>query len=190
MLKELLHQRTQAQAELKRLKKRAKQAKKQRKKQKNKLMRAGKVDPKLLPRDLVGRPRLTSEQSGLLQAIIDVATADQNKLAADPRRRSEQIKSYMRLDDLVKALSAKGFKISRSATHLNDETVPVRICRAQNDHYDRHEDVDFCFSLAEDLNVLCSILGEEAVIISPDDKAIVKLGVVAAKMQTAIVMHL
>ena len=70
------------------------------------------------------------------------------------------------------------------------ETVPVRICKAQNDHYDKHEDADFCFSQAEDLNVLGSIRAEEAVIVSPDDKAIVKLGVVAAKMQTAIVMHL
>ena len=40
------------------------------------------------------------------------------------------------------------------------------------------------------MNVLGSILGDEAVIISPDDEAIVKHGVVAAKMQTAIVMHL
>ena len=80
MLKELKHQRTQAQTELKRLKRRAIQAKKQRRKQRNKLERAGKVDPKLLPREQVGRPRLTSEQSGLLQAIVDVATADQNKL--------------------------------------------------------------------------------------------------------------
>ena len=40
------------------------------------------------------------------------------------------------------------------------------------------------------MNVLASILGDEAVLNSPDDKAVVKLGVVAAKMQTAIVMHL
>ena len=104
----------------------------------------------------------------------------------------------------MKDLRERGFIISRSATYLrllprrsssregklHIETVPVRICKAQNDHYDKHEDADFCFSLANDLNILASILGEEVALISPDDKAIVKLGVVAAKMQTAVIMHL
>ena len=88
MLKQLQQQRAQAQTELKRLKRRAKNAKKQMTKLKNKLERAGQVDPKLLPREQVGRPRQFSEQSGLLNANVDLANADQKKLAADPRRRS------------------------------------------------------------------------------------------------------
>ena len=71
------------------------------------------------------------------------------------------------------------------------ETVPVRLCKPQNDAYTKHEDADFCFSLANDLNFIASILGsEETIFISPDDKAIVKLGIIAAKLQTAMVMHL
>ena len=35
---------------------------------------AGKIDHSLLPME-TGRPRLTAEQSGLLKAILDVATA-------------------------------------------------------------------------------------------------------------------
>ena len=56
---------------------------------------------------------------------------------------------------------------------------------------DKHADADFCFSLTNDLNTLASILVQEQVIwLSHDDKAIVKLGVMAAKVQTAMVMHL
>ena len=80
MLKQLQQQRAQAQTESKRLKRRAKNAKKQRRKLKTNWREQAKLIPKLLPREQVGRPRLTSEQSGLLQAIVDVATADQNKL--------------------------------------------------------------------------------------------------------------
>ena len=87
----------------------------------------------------------------------------------------------MQLVHLVEALGAKGYKILRSATHLkffqprsssieekrHEETIPDRNCKVQSDHYDRHENANFCFSLAEGLYVLGSILGEEAVIISP-----------------------
>ena len=55
------------------------------------------------------------------------------------------------------------------------ETVPVKICKAQNDHYDKHEDADFCFSIAEDVHCLASLLGpDEVIFISPDDKAVLK----------------
>ena len=72
------------------------------------------------------------------------------------------------------------------------ETVPVRLCKPQNDHYDRNPDADFCFcSIVKDLDLLASLLGpDECILISPDDKAVVKLGVIAAKQQTAMVMHL
>ena len=111
------------------------------------------VDPSLLPRSGPGRPRLTSTQSGLLKAIVSVVTADENMVAADPRRRSEQLRSYMRLDDLWKELKAQGFNISRSATHLkllpprsnsiegkrNVEKLPLHTCRAITTHYEKRK---------------------------------------------------
>ena len=111
----------------------------------------------------------------------------------------------MTLDHLLSELEARGFKIKRSAVHLkllpkrsssiegkrHIKTVPVRICKLQNDFYDRHQDADFCFSIVKDLQLLASLLGpEECIFISPDDKAVVKLGVIAAKHQTSMVMHL
>ena len=56
--------------------------------QKLKLERAGSMDKSLLPRSSPGRPRLSEHQLGLLEAIISVATADKNKVIADPQRRS------------------------------------------------------------------------------------------------------
>ena len=141
----------------------------------------------------------------MLQAIVSIATANENRVAADPRRRSEVLRTYLRLDDLHSALIEKGFTISRSANHLklmpkrsastegkrHIETVPVRLCKSQNDASTKHEDADFCFSHAKDLNFIAAILGsEETIFISPDYKAIVKLGIIAAKLQTAMVLHL
>ena len=73
-----------------------------RKNQVEKLQRAALIDPRVIPRSGPGRPRLNSTQSGLFQAIVSVVTADENMLAAYPRRRSEQLRSYKRLDDLSK----------------------------------------------------------------------------------------
>ena len=81
-------------------------------------------------------------------------------------------------------------KSSSGEGKLRVETVLVRICKAENNNYDTHPDADFCFSLAQDLTVLASNLGEEAVSLPSDVKVIVKLGVIAAKMQTVIVVHL
>ena len=88
----------------------------------------------------------------------------------------------MRLYHLVEALGAKGFKISmnetqlkffqpRSSPHLKRENTRKLSLSAFVKYWtitnDRHENANFCFSLAEGLYVLGSILGEEAVIISP-----------------------
>ena len=150
---------------LRELKQRVLVPKKQRTKKKLKLEKAGQIDSSLIPKK-PGRPRLTAEQNGLLEAIVAVATADNNKFAADPRRRSEEIRSYMTLDHLVSELQARGFQIKRSAVHLkllpkrsssiegkrHIETVPVRICKPPNDLYDRHQNADFCFSIVKILN--------------------------------------
>ena len=111
--------------------------------------------------------------------------ANETRVTADRRRRSEVLRTYLRLDDLHSALIEKRFTISRSVTHLklmpkrssstegkrHIETVPVRLCKPQNDAYTKHEDADFCFSLANDLTFIASILGsEETIFISRDDK--------------------
>ena len=141
------------------------QAKYQREKfrpeQKLKLERAGSIDKSLLPRSGPGRPRLSEHQLGLPEAITAAVTADNNKVIADPRRRSEVIRSYMRLDDLVTELQTRGFTIKRTGTclrllpkrsssiqgRLHVETVPFKLIRPQNNFYEKHPDADFCFSL-------------------------------------------
>ena len=124
-----------------------------------KLEKAGTIDPSLLPRALPGRPRLTEQLTGLLQAIVSIAMANETRVTADRRRRSEVLRTYMRVDDLHTVLIEKGFTILRSATHLklmqkrlsstegkrHIETVSVRFCKPQNDAYTKHEDADFCF---------------------------------------------
>ena len=56
---------------------------------------------------------------------------------------------------------------------------------------DTWKDAQFGFSIVEDLNVIASIFGpDECMVISLDNKANVKLGVVAANKQTAMCMHM
>ena len=51
------------------------------------------IDPSLIPKSSPGRPRLTTELSSQLEAIVSIAIANENKVAADPRRRTEVIRS-------------------------------------------------------------------------------------------------
>ena len=163
------------------------------------------IDPSLLPRSAPGRPRLMEKQEGLLQAIEAITTANFNKSSADPRRRSSVIRSRISLDHLVEELKKRKFQIERTATYLrliprrknskqgklHVETVPVKLVRAENNKMEKHEDAQFCFSLVDDLNVIASIFGpDECMVISLDNKANVKLGVVAANKQTAMCMHM
>lgn len=54
-----------------------------------------------VPQISVGRPRLESNQSGLLQAICDIAM---HSGSADDRRRSEKIRACRTLDSLHEEL--------------------------------------------------------------------------------------
>ena len=85
--------------------------------------------------------------------------------------------------------------ITANARHRNGklhvETVPVKLCRPENNAITKHADADVCFSLVNDVNYIASVLGPDfCVFISPDDKALCKLGVVLAKRQTTMVMAL
>ena len=180
-------------------------SKKSRDRIKLKLIAAGKFDNSLFPRSNPGRPRLTETQEGLLQAIEQITTANFDKSCSDLPRRSSVIRTRISLDYLVSELKKRNFQIERSTTYLrlipkrcntkegkrHVETVPVKLVRAENNKIEKHDDARFCFSLVNDLNVIASIFGpEECMLLSMDDKANVKIGVVAANKQTAMCMHM
>ena len=61
-----------------------------------------------------GRPFLEDDQPGIVQAILGIV---QNQSSADPRRRSEILRTVKTLDDLHLELCNMGFVISKSATY-------------------------------------------------------------------------
>lgn len=153
-------------------------------------------------RNVAGRPRIEHDQPEILQAIIDLATFGG---AAQDRRRTEEIRACMTLDDLHEKLLAKGFNLSRHATYLrlltknskkiegktHIATVPVKLCKAQNDHHKNHIDRNFCTTSIRYVESLSSILGPKQVCFSSqDDKARVPIGLKAAQKQAHILMHL
>lgn len=152
-------------------------------------------------KEKVGPPRIEEEDSGLLQTIIEIATFGS---ATHDRRRTEEIKACKTLDDLHKKLVEAGFQLSRSATYLrllpknsitikgkrHVATVPVKLCRAQNDRHKSHADSQFCTTSIGALEKLVSMLGPQQVaFISQDDKARVPIGLKAAQKQSAVLMH-
>lgn len=180
--------------------------KKQREKKKNKLEEIFERNPELKKelsvRETVGRPRLESDQSALLEAISDIAIFGG---AADDKRRSDVIRSCRTLDQLLHELQRSGFSISRSGLYLrllprNVNTIegkrhvnalPVKLSRAQNDLHANHPDATFCTSTIRSLETLASILGtQEVCFLSQDDKCRVPIGITAAKAQAPLLMHL
>ena len=124
--------------------------------------------------------------------------------ASHDKRREEMYRSVKTLTQLKEALTDVGFKISRSATYLrllprrsdtqegkrHVTTVPVRLCKAQNDLHAQHTDSPFATVSINYLEELASLLGPKQVtFISQDDKARVPLGVTAANKQTPLLMH-
>ncbi|KAJ8687960.1 hypothetical protein QAD02_024398 [Eretmocerus hayati] len=151
---------------------------------------------------VVGRPRIEVDQPGLLETILEIASLS---AATDLRRQSDAVRSCRTLSDLQKALEQEGFTISQSGLYLrlipkrsNSEegkrhvkTVPVKLCRAQNDLHAKHIDRPFCHATIRALETLASILGpQQAIFLSQDDKARVPIGITAAKLQSPMLMHL
>lgn len=174
--------------------------------QKSKLLEIVNKNPEaasiLKKREKIGRPRIEEDQPLLLKTISDIAIFGS---AVHDRRRTEEIKTCHTLDDLRKSLLSMGFEISRSALYLrllprdalsnegkrHVSTVPVRICRAQNDLHKCHPDEKFCKTSIRFLESVASLLGPKQIcFISQDDKARVPLGLAAANKQAPIVMHL
>lgn len=156
---------------------------------------------KLKLKEVPGRPPLDDKHSDLLGKILSIVNIDG---AADPRRRSEIIRSCTTLGDLHQQLNKMGIKISKSATYLrllpkrsnttegkrHVRTVPVRLMRAQNSEHKAHIDTEFCLANIRALKTLASFLGPDPTIyISQDDKARVPIGITAANKQTSILMH-
>lgn len=152
-------------------------------------------------RKTVGRPRIEEDQSELCKAIVDIATFGG---AAHDRRRTEEIRSCKTVDDLHNRLLEMGFNLSRSATYLrllpknsissegkrHVSTVPVRLCKAQNDSHKDHADGRFCTASIRYLESLASLLGPQQVcFLSQDDKARVPIGLKAAQKQSPMLMH-
>lgn len=154
------------------------------------------------PRNTPGRPRLTEEQPEMLNAIVELARFGGS---ADPRRRTEGIRTILTLNDLHAELKLLGYNISRSSlyTHLlpanirrregksHIETVPVRLIRARNDLHKGHADTWFAKASIDHTMELASFMGPGSVMmLSLDDKSRVPLGITSAKVQQSILMHM
>lgn len=152
-------------------------------------------------RDTYGRPRLEVDQPELLRTIISIAM---HGSASHDKRREDMFRSVKTLTELKEKLHEEGFQISRSATYLrllprksntqegkrHVTTVPVRLCKAQNDLHAQHTDSSFATVSIRYLEEVASLLGPNQVtLISQDDKARVPIGVTAANKQTPLLMH-
>ena len=150
---------------------------------------------KLKQRDEGGRPRLEEEQPELLKTISDIAIFG---ASVDDRRRTETLRSCLKLKDLHTELKNLGSNCSQTSAyyrllprnyttiegrrHIN--TVSVKLCRAQNDLHKEHPDKFFATSTIRGLETSASILGpEEVFFLSQDDKARVPIGITAANKQ-------
>lgn len=152
-------------------------------------------------KETVGRPRIETEQPGLLQAIVDIASYGSS---TDERRRSEMLNFCSSLGELQSKLHEQGYNIKRSALYLrllprnsltnegkrHVTTVPVKLTKAQNSLHKDHVDGRFCQVTNKFMEELASLLGPESVIyLSQDDKARVPIGITAAHKQTTFLMH-
>ncbi|XP_037030801.1 uncharacterized protein LOC119070532 [Bradysia coprophila] len=152
-------------------------------------------------RNSTGRPRLEVEQPELLKTIIAIAI---HGSASHDKRREDMFRSIRTLTELKEKLNDEGFQISRAATYLrllprrsntqegkrHVTTVPVRLCKTQNDLHAQHTDSSFATISINYLEELASFLGPNQVtFISQDDKARVPIGVTAANKQTPLLMH-
>ena len=156
----------------------------------------------LKSREGVGRPQIECDQPDILQDILKIATIG---AACGDRRREDIFRTVKTLDDLHKAISALGYKISRSALYLrllprqsntregkrHVKTVNVKLIRPQNNLRKRHPDRRFAAESFTAVDEIAAFIGPgAAVYISQDDKSSVPLGVVAAKRQSAILMNM
>ena len=148
-----------------------------------------------------GRPRIEEDQPEILEAIKKIAIFGS---AAHERRQTNEIRTFLSLNKLKEKLVEEGYEIKKSALYTrllpknssshegkkHIVTVPVKLCRPQNDEHKHHVDGTFCVTSIRYLESLASMLGPSQVcFISQDDKAKVDLGKTATNKQTAVAMH-
>ena len=148
------------------------------------------------------RLNFESQVESLHEAIFSLAVPEST---ADEHLRTEIFNSVHSLDDLNKAFEKKGFDLSRTATYCrllpanlrhtdgkrHVHTVPVKLCRPQNDLRKKYQDGHFAIASVTFARELANLFGDHHVLfLSQDDKASVPLGLPISKKQTAILMHL
>ena len=152
--------------------------------------------------DNVGRPRIESDQPGLLEDILQIATIG---AACADKRRDDIFRTVKTVDDLHREITKLGYSLSRSALYLrllprdlttqegkkHVVTVPVRLVRPQNNLRKGHPDRIFAAETFKGVDQISEFIGPQAVLYgSQDDKSSVPLGVIAAKKQSSILMSL
>ncbi|XP_042896686.1 uncharacterized protein [Parasteatoda tepidariorum] len=191
-------------SKLEKLKKERERAQKNRSNFKRKIAQISESDKSASPliREKKGRPTVEENQPDLFKTIIEIATYGS---AADPKRRTETIRSIKTLDELTNVLKTQyGYNISRSGVYLrllprqfnsregkrHIQTVPVKLMKAQNETHKTHVDSKFAAATIQNLELLASILGpNEVFFISQDDKSRVPIGITAANKQSPLLMH-
>ena len=148
-------------------------------------------------REKIGRPQLEDDQPDLIKTIMDIAALG---ASADGRRRTDVVNSARTLDDLHDVLQDLGYKLCRSACYLRLQprrgdtregkrhlhSVPVKLCRAQNNQHRQHQDAYFAAATINNMRTLASFMGDESVFfLSMDDKARVPIGITAASKQVS-----
>ena len=153
-------------------------------------------------RETVGRPRLEVDQPGILEDLLRIATIGS---ACADKRRDDLFRSVKTTDDLHKAITDLGYKVSRSGLYLrllprdqttqegkrHVKTIPVKLVRPDNNLRKQHPDRMFAAESSRTVDSIASFLGPQAcVYISQDDKSSVHIGVTAAKKQQSMLMNM
>lgn len=152
--------------------------------------------------DVPGRPRVESDNPGILETLLEIATVG---AACGDRRREDMFRTVKTLDDLTKAIHSLGYMVSRSALYLrlmprcqtsregrlHVKTLPVKLIRPQNDLRKKHPDRIFAAETSKATDAIAAYLGPAAVIYeSQDDKSSVPIGRTAAKKQAPLLMSM
>lgn len=161
-----------------------------------------KVSLKILgTQGISGRPRIESQQPGILSAILDIVS---HGSLSHEKRQIDLLRCVSTLNDLKLKLEERGFTIKRGALYLRvlpkriDSvegrrhviTVPVKLLKPRNVFHVSHKDTQFAIANNRFVEELASLLGpNEVIYLSTDDKSRVPLGITAANKQSTILMH-
>ena len=128
------------------------------------------IASELKSRERVGRPQIECDQPDLLNDILKIAT-----IGADcgDRRREDIFRSVKTLDDLHKAITSLGYRISRCALYLrllprqantsqgkkHVRTVNVKLVRPENNLRKGHPDRIFAAESFKAVDEIAAFLG-------------------------------